>query len=92
MTMSFWPLAESTRMWATPVGPGTVVMPAVPTPPSCRPLSTMSRNRSSPTQPMIVEVAPARAAASAWFAPLPPSTSVNVSPRTVSPGTGRGRL
>ena len=88
MTMSFWPVSISTRICATPVGPATVVTALVSTPPSRRPPRTVSRKRSSPTQPIIVEEPPARAAASAWLAPLPPSTRVNDSPITVSPGTG----
>ena len=44
----------------------------------------------APTAPTIVVRAPARAAATAWLAPLPPRTDVKRVPKTVSPGRGSG--
>src|SRR5699024_5259751 len=41
-----------------------------------------------PTQPTNWIGAPARPAATAWFAPFPPRTKVKSSPRNVSPGRG----
>ena len=90
MTMLFSPVRESTRMWATPVAPSTS---------STQPTSTWSArsasratapNGSRPTAPTIRVVAPERAAATAWLAPLPPSSVENRVPDTVSPGRGRG--
>src|SRR5690625_5827460 len=43
---------------------------------------------ASPTQPTNWIGAPARPAATAWFAPFPPRTKVKSSPRNVSPGRG----
>ena len=46
-------------------------------------------NASCPRQPCISTRAPARAAATAWLAPLPPGNCANLPPETVSPGAGR---
>ncbi len=43
---------------------------------------------SSPTAAIIRTAAPARAAATAWLAPLPPPWRSNVPPVTVSPARG----
>ena len=88
--MSFWAVAVSTRMCAIPVGPSTATTADVSTPASVRPVRARSANASFPTAPIITVDAPARAAAMAWFAPLPPSTMENRSPTTVSPGRGAG--
>ncbi len=45
-------------------------------------------NSSSPTRATKVTRPPARAAATAWLAPLPPAAMENSPPRTVSPGRG----
>src|SRR5699024_397946 len=44
---------------------------------------------SGPTAPTIRVRAPRRAAAAAWFAPLPPGDRDSRPPPTVSPGAGR---
>src|ERR1700747_1086334 len=44
---------------------------------------------SFPYAPRKVTSPPARAAATAWLAPLPPPKVLNSPPRTVSPGFGR---
>ena len=44
------------------------------------------RSASSPTAPIMRTFAPSRAAATAWFAPLPPGCASKRAPRTVSPG------
>ena len=46
-------------------------------------------NASRPTAPNIATSAPARRAASAWFAPLPPGLVAKLEPWSVSPGRGR---
>lgn len=89
--MSFSPDA-STRMCATPVRPSTVRTSSSSTPYDRRPSRTISRNGSRPTQPASHVRAPARADATAWFAPLPPSTRVKSSPSTVSPRRGNRAL
>src|SRR5439155_12108828 len=48
-----------------------------------------SARSSSPTLPPNVTLAPSRAAATAWFAPLPPGYLSKVAPVTVSPGRGK---
>ena len=50
--------------------------------------SASSPRSSAPTAPTIATRAPARAAATAWFAPLPPPWRANVPPATVSPARG----
>ena len=52
------------------------------------PASAASASSSCPTQPTSATSAPSRAAATAWFAPLPPGTREKVAPLTVSPGRG----
>ena len=45
-------------------------------------------NMSRPMRPMNATRPPARAAATAWFAPFPPGAMAKAPPRTVSPGRG----
>ena len=45
-------------------------------------------NMSCPSRPINVTMPPARAAPTAWLAPLPPAAVMNCPPRIVSPGRG----
>lgn len=88
-TIMFWP-AASTVMKATPVAaPGSVRTRATSIPSRRRPESCCTPNASAPTHPIIVTAAPSRAAATAWFAPLPPGKVPNSAPVNVSPTWGR---
>ena len=60
----------------------------VSTPALVRDRSSRSPLLSSPTAPIIRTFPPKRAAATAWFAPLPPGRTVRSPPGTVSPGCG----
>src|ERR1051325_5295718 len=55
------------------------------------PASASSANASSPTAPTKLTLAPIRAAATAWFAPLPPGYRANAASVTVSPTRGATR-
>src|SRR5664279_1785569 len=52
------------------------------------PATASSPNMSRPTRAINVTSPPARAAATAWLAPLPPAAVTNSPPRMVSPGCG----
>ena len=86
--------AWSTLIRASPVLACSVTRTAVtstPAPPSAA--RQESPKSSAPQQPTIRTDAPSRAAASAWFAPLPPGCSRASAPSTVSPGpASRGTL
>ncbi len=72
--IEFSPLA-ATPMRARPVGASTVSSPRVSMPSPSK-MSRRPRPASSPpTQPTKATLAPARAAATAWFSPLPPGAS-----------------
>jgi hypothetical protein len=86
----FSPPALSTMISATPVELSTTVFTCErSTPPDLNSSSALSAWTSSPTAPIITTSAPARRAASAWLAPLPPGALANDGPCTVSPGFGR---
>src|SRR4051812_23005948 len=53
-----------------------------------KPATACSPNISLPTRATNVTLPPALAAATAWFAPLPPAAVTNSPPRIVSPGLG----
>src|SRR5260221_12832128 len=53
------------------------------------PRSAAPPKSSAPRAPTKLTRAPARAAATAWLAPLPPAARTNPPPRTVSPGSGK---
>src|SRR5690349_7046270 len=86
-TISFSPWS-STRISATPVAPSETRRPLMSMPSRSSAARARRPNASRPTAPTNAVTAPSRAAATAWFAPLPPSCSENVPPVTVSPGTG----
>src|SRR5947209_831359 len=87
-TISFSPSA-STVMSATPVGPSTRFSRSSLTPARSSSASASAASSSFPTHAISSTSAPRRAAATAWFAPLPPGMRLNVAPVTVSPGRGR---
>ena len=82
------PPSSSTTMCAMPEGPGTVRRWPTSTPAATRVSRSRGPNASSPTAPMKVTGAPARAAAIAWLAPLPPGIMRKARPVTVSPRPG----
>ena len=87
--MLFSPVAE-TNISATPeVSPSTRETPRTSTPSLTRLDSARSPKSSRPTHPTNWTSPPARLAATAWFAPLPPATTSNRPPSTVSPGRGK---
>ena len=74
-------------MTATPDEvPGVVITSSTRTPFASRLASSIGPNASSPTLPIMRTSAPSRAAATAWFAPLPPGRVAKLLPITVSPG------
>ena len=77
--------APSTRMRATPVGSSTRCAASSSRSSSG---SASSAKASRPTLQTNRTSAPSRAAATAWFAPLPPLTRSKEAPVTVSPGRG----
>src|ERR1700733_1342978 len=83
-TITFSPVA-STRISATPDSPSSRATPVVSTPSRSSERSTRS---SLPIRPTNRTVAPSRAAATAWLAPLPPGKRSNTASVTVSPGRG----
>src|SRR5262245_36231403 len=64
-------------------------MPCTSTPSPAIPSRSSRPPALSPTMPMNAVFAPARAAAIAWFWPLPPAMVTSSCPSTVSPGPGR---
>src|SRR4051794_33294711 len=80
--------ASSTAISATPVGAVTRATADTSTPSPARSATASSPRSSLPTAPTIRTVAPCRAAATAWFALLPPPWRSKVPPVTVSPGPG----
>ncbi len=82
------PPRPSTTMCATPDTPGTVRSPVTSMSFSLRSARSSAPKRSSPTAPRKATRAPARAAATAWLAPLPPGTWRKSVPVTVSPPPG----
>src|SRR5215207_6362930 len=78
----------STVISATPVG-SALACNSRSTSDSRSPAVASSAAGSSPTLPIIRTSAPSLAAATAWFAPLPPGYRANVAPVIVSPGRGR---
>src|SRR5438552_2420128 len=87
--MTFSP-SSATRMIAMPVGSSTS-RTSRSTSASRREASASSAAGSAPTQPTMRTREPSRAAATAWFAPLPPGRRSRVAPVNVSPGLGRRR-
>src|SRR5688500_4942875 len=79
-----------TVMKAAPVDePGTSFTRVVSTPLSASDLTSGPPKPSSPTRPRKATLAPRRAAAAAWLAPLPPLWVARRASVTVSPGAGR---
>jgi hypothetical protein len=87
-TMWFSP-SSATAMSARPVSAPTFSTPCVSTPSSARTPRRCEPALSSPTMPTNAVEAPERAAATAWFRPLPPGTMTSSWPSTVCPGPGR---
>ena len=85
-TMTFSP-AASTITTARPVRP-CVVRTRASMPSAARTRSSSAPSGSVPTAPTNRVRAPARAAATAWFRPLPPGPLTRVAPSTVSPAPG----
>lgn len=79
----------STVISATPVGAPPTRTPSVSTPAARWESSNRRPWSSSPTRASRAVLAPRRAAASDWLAPLPPGWTARSEPRTVSPGAGR---
>ena len=88
MMIRFMP-APSTQIGATPEEPGTRRTYVVSTPCATRLAIVSPPYPSSPTVLTIATRAPRRAAATAWFAPLPPKPDRNPVPTRVSPASGR---
>ena len=87
-------LSPHTRViMATPVGQlSERVMYSHVTPCSARLAIIWSPNESAPTAPSMHTAAPIFAAATAWFAPLPPGLVMNPRPIMVSPKLGMWSL
>ena len=81
--------AASTQIGATPDEPGTCRTHVASTPCCSKLRSVSAPYESSPRQLTIATRAPSRAAATAWFAPLPPNPIANPVPTTVWPASGR---
>jgi hypothetical protein len=79
---------SSTAIRATPDAPDTARTRVVSTPAERNRASNSTPNGSVPTAPMNAQTPPARAAATAWLAPLPPAITAKSRPTTVSPGRG----
>src|SRR5699024_11201847 len=86
-TIEFSP-SSATVTIASPVGPSTSARGERSTPASRSADSATSACASVPTAPTIATRAPRRAAATAWFAPLPPGSICPPVPCRVSPGAG----
>src|SRR5215207_4317830 len=78
----------STVMIAVPVGALVLETSPRSTPASVKAARSSAPDSSSPSEATKAVDAPARAAATAWLAPLPPSPLVRPVARTVSPGRG----
>jgi hypothetical protein len=87
IAITFSPLL-STKIIAIPVGPSARRSAVRSTPSAMSSASASSANPSVPTAATSFTSDPARRAASAWFAPLPPAAVEKVVPGTVSPGEG----
>ena len=70
------------------LGAVDVVTAVVSTPARLRESRSMRPCSSSPTEPIIATLAPNSAAATAWFALLPPEEICSAEPFTVCPGSG----
>src|SRR5438105_1544695 len=79
--------AASTVISAIPVG-ASFTSQHSSTPASRNPASAAAAFSSRPTAPTIDTLAPSRAAATAWFAPLAPGMRMKRAPLKVSPGRG----
>ena len=80
---------SSTKIRATPEGvSGTRRMRSTSMPSATKLWNARSPKSSAPSAVTNTTAAPARTAAIAWFAPLPPAVIWKPSPRTVSPGAG----
>ena len=89
-TTMMWLSPSATVMLAMPVlMPVFTAMPLQSTPSCCKIFKAASPLASSPTAPIIATCAPKRAAATAWFEPLPPKAVVKVCPNKVSPTLGK---
>ena len=88
-TMAFSPEAASTSTAAAPVAAASERATSGRTPASAQAASPISAKESRPIRDMNCTSAPSRAAATAWFDPLPPGLSATLSPMTVSPIRGR---
>ena len=88
-TMAFSPEAASTSTAAAPVAAVSERATRGSTPASAQAASPISAKESRPIREMNCTAAPSRAAATAWFEPLPPGLSATLSPMTVSPMRGR---
>ena len=86
--MTFSPSA-CTRISAVPVLAWVSATLVRSTPPASSRARASLANASLPTAPISRVAPPARAAAKAWLAPLPPGAVLKRSPGTVSPGRGR---
>src|SRR5581483_755557 len=87
-TIAFCP-SLSTATSATPVVSWTRFSLSRFTPELSSSARASDANSSSPTHAMRSTSAPRRAAATAWFAPLPPGTRLKVAPDTDSPARGK---
>ena len=71
--MQFWAVS-STPITAIPeLSSGLTPMPEISTPAATNPSSNCGPKMSPPTRPTMADLAPMRAAATAWLAPLPPA-------------------
>ncbi len=85
----FCPDASSTVISATPEGAAAISATSCVSISAARRSARRARPKSSrPTAPSTAVRAPERAAATAWFAPLPPPKTANDRPVTVSPASG----
>src|SRR6185437_7100925 len=90
--MRFSPSA-ATRISAAPVGASRITRtPEVCTPNVLKLRMVSAPSRSPPTAATISTLAPHRAAATAWLAPLPPNPMSKPVPNTVSPPLGTTSL
>ncbi len=87
MAMTFSPF-WSTKIMAMPVAPSVARTCCSSTRSARRSLSASSAKLSDPTRANRRISDPARRAASAWFAPLPPGAEAKALPGMVSPGRG----
>ena len=79
----------STKIGATPLdSPGTTRTWRASIPRLAKFARASAPNASSPTHATIITSLPRSAAATAWFAPLPPGAMAKRSPSSVSPRSG----